>query len=149
MDETYRLLIRAGGTIHQVEAAIDLLYRTPSLLAEMQEHGFVRPDVEPGGRPFLNVYFDEAAAAQQAGSLKLSPSDVAVLRIAASLAGKMAVNLRYDIGGLDRDAVRHVAEAMMRAMGWLDATADPAGGFADDVDGPRTQAHDLRIVGED
>jgi hypothetical protein len=149
LDEAYRLLMRAGGTIYEVEAALDLLYRTPDLFAAMRQGGFVRPEDEPSGRPFLNVYFGEALAAQQAGSLQLSGSELSVLRIAASLAGKLAINLRYDITGLDRDSARHVAEAMMRAAGCLDASADPTGGFPDNFEGPRAEAYDLRIVNED
>jgi hypothetical protein len=149
LDETYRLLMRAGGTIYEVEAALDLLHRTPSLFAAMSEGGFVRSEDEPGGRPFLNVYFAEAIAAQRTGGFRLPHSDLAVLRIAASLAGKLAVNLRYDITGLDPSSVRHVAEAIMRAAGWLDAEADPTGGFPDGEGGPRSEAYELRIVNED
>jgi hypothetical protein len=149
LDEAYRLLMRAGGTIYEVEAALDLVYRTPRLFATMRQSGFVRSEDEPGGRPFLNVYFAEALAAQQAGSLKLSGSELSVLRIAASLAGKLAVNLRYDVTDLDRESVRHVAEAIMRAMGCLDASADPTGGFPESIEGPRSEAYDLRISNKD
>jgi hypothetical protein len=65
------------------------------------------------------------------------------------LAGKTAVNMRYDLAGLSRESVGHVAEAVMRAAGWLDASADPTGGFPAGVDGPRARAHDLRIANED
>jgi hypothetical protein len=70
-----------------------------------------------GDRVLAVVDWPAAAAALGTGRLACSDSEGRVLRIAASLAGGVAVDLRETLTGLDAATIALVAAAVLRAGG--------------------------------
>jgi hypothetical protein len=70
------------------------------------------------GQPLAVIRWNAAICALEAGQLPCSSSGRAVLRIAASLADRgIAVNLRENLGSLDRRNIALVTDAIKAANG--------------------------------
>jgi hypothetical protein len=70
------------------------------------------------GQPLAVIRWNAAICALEAGHLPCSSSERAVLRIAASLADPgIAVNLRENLGNLDRRNIALVTDAIKAANG--------------------------------
>lgn len=79
---------------------------------------FIAMDVSAvGGTPMAFLDWDAVAAALGAGRLVCSDSQGQVLRVAASLAEGIPVDLRDALSGLDERNVALVAAAVMHAGG--------------------------------
>ncbi|MFD7735613.1 hypothetical protein ACFV6F_35155 [Kitasatospora phosalacinea] len=76
----------------------------------------------------LDPYREGGRSSPGAAASELSDSLASVLLVAASLAGKEQLTLRFALHPLEEDHARHVAEAVLHSAGFLDATADPWGG---------------------
>ena len=81
-----------------------------------------------GGRVMAAVDFDAAACALEAGALACSGGEGKVLRIAASIAEGMPVDLREAVTGLDESNVVLAAAAVLHAAGHRSLVAGPAYG---------------------
>lgn len=79
------------------------------------------------GTPVAWVDWTATIRALDAGRLGCSRSEAQVLRIAASIAGGVAVDLRDALCGLDADMVVLVARAVAHAGGHRDAAVALAG----------------------
>jgi hypothetical protein len=69
------------------------------------------------GQPLAVIRWNAAIHALESGHLPCSGSEQAVLRIAASLAGGIAVSLRDCLGNLDRRNITLVTDAITAANG--------------------------------
>jgi hypothetical protein len=122
-DALVSLLMRGASAVYLHEASV--------LLLAHHEHWLRRPDfrrfVELYGDPpeAAGVQWDAVVTALESGRLPAGEEETAVLKIAASLAGHHAVSLYDVVQGLSRDTVKHVAEALMYADGFLESVADP------------------------
>jgi hypothetical protein len=91
--------------------------------------GFI--DIGPGGllgdTVMAVIDWAGAVAAVDAGLLLCSSSEGRVLRIAASLAGRLPVCVGAVLGGLDEDTIRLIAWAVLHANGGRGASR-PVGG---------------------
>ena len=70
------------------------------------------------GQPLAHVRWQAAIATLTAGHLPCTPSEAALLRLAASLAADVPVALGDAVVGLDHASLTAVAEAIMRAGGY-------------------------------
>lgn len=150
--ELYKLLMRGASTLWPVEAAERLIFHTESLRQWLVENNFIRACVFDE-RVAASTHFDEALAAwdrrPNAQSSEYS-SDYAVLRCAASLAGKLRIDLRSTLEYLDERSAKLVAEAVMYAAGFMDGEANPvANDGPHGQSGPNWADHERRIVRAD
>ena len=102
-----------------LEAAVELLIGHRSWLFR---EDFLAIAVEPGrevfsGREMAAVDFVAAADALAAGALPCSGGEGRVLRIAASIAAGVPVDLREAVTGLDEDNAVLAAAAVLHAAG--------------------------------
>lgn len=102
-----------------LEAAVELLIGNRSWLLR---EDFLEIAVKFGcevfsGRPMAAVDFVAAAAALEAGVLPCSGGEGRVLRIAASIAEGVPVDMREAVTGLDEDNAVLAAAAVLRAAG--------------------------------
>jgi hypothetical protein len=100
-------------------AAVELLIGHLSWLLRAD---FVGAFVETGegftdGTPMAWVDWQAAVAALKTGRLPCSPSEGQVLRIAASLAEGIPLDVREAVSGLDAANIVLVAQAIVRAAG--------------------------------
>jgi hypothetical protein len=107
------------------EAAVELLIGHRSWLFR---EDFLAVAVESGwevfsGREMAAVDFAAAASALEAGVLPCSGGEGRVLRIAASIAEGVPVDLREAVTGLDEDNAVLAAAAVLRAAGHRDLRA--------------------------
>jgi len=105
-----------------LEAAVELLIGHRSWLSR---EDFLAIAVEPGrevfsGREMAAVDFAAAAGALEAGVLPCSGGEGRVLRIAASIAGGVPVDLREAVTGLDERNAVLAAAAVLHAAGHRD-----------------------------
>ena len=80
-----------------------------------------------GGRETAAVDFGAAADALEAGGLPCSAGEGRVLRIAASIAEGVPVDLREAVSGLDESNTVLAAEAVLHAAGHRDLRVAVAG----------------------
>ncbi|WP_328291639.1 hypothetical protein OG218_02590 [Kineococcus sp. NBC_00420] len=139
-DELARTLEHAFGELSGPPAAVTLLHRTGNWLSALDAAGFIEigpphPD-DPDARPRATIAWTEALAAAEHGGALASRSldlhldddpyavepdpdqprrDVPVLRLAAGLAGAVAVDLRSDLSGLDRPTTAVLLAAISAA----------------------------------
>ena len=139
-DELARTLEHAFGELSGPPAAVTLLHRTGNWLSALDTAGFIEigpphPD-DPDARPRATIAWTEALAAAEHGGALASRSldlhldddpyavepdpdqprrDVPVLRLAAGLAGAVAVDLRSDLSGLDRPTTAVLLAAISAA----------------------------------
>jgi len=101
------------------EAAVDLLieHRSWLLRADFVDEFVEVIDGTPGGAPTAFVDWAAALEALNSGRLACSSSEARVLRIAASIAEGIPVDLRDATCGLDWANARRVAGALVRAAG--------------------------------
>jgi hypothetical protein len=102
-----------------LEAAVELLIGNRSWLLREDFHEIA---VEFGweafsGQPLAAVDFVAAAGALEAGVLPCSGGEGRVLRIAASIAEGVPVDMREVVTGLDEDNAGLAAVAVLRAAG--------------------------------
>ena len=111
-----------------LEAAAELLIGHRSWLFRMD---FLAIAVEPGREVFsgceMAVDFVAAAAALETGVLPCSGGEGRMLRIAASIAEGVPVDLREAVTGLDENNAVLAAAAVLHAAGHRDLRV-PAGG---------------------
>jgi hypothetical protein len=105
--------------LYCAEAAVELLI---GHLVWLLRGDFVDVFVETGeglmdGTPMAWVGWTAAVAALEAGRLPCSPSESQVLRIAASLADGIPVDLCEAVSGLDVANIVLVARAVLHAAG--------------------------------
>lgn len=117
-------LMRGGGGLFLVEAAIRLLIRHGVWLEDPNFSKFL---VYDDAYNWIGVDLAAAAAALEAGELPGDEEDQKILKIAASLGSNKAyrISLRDVMEGIDQENIKHVAEAMMYADGFLESVADP------------------------
>jgi hypothetical protein len=112
-----------------LEAAVELLIGHRSWLFR---EDFLSIAVESGhevfsGREIAAVDFVAAAGALEAGVLPCSGGEGRVLRIAASIAGGVPVDLREAVTGLDADNAVLAAAAVLHAAGHRDLRVTAGG----------------------
>jgi hypothetical protein len=112
-----------------LEAAVELLIGHCQWL---HRKDFLDVAVEPGWEAFsagvmAAVDFEAAAAALVAGVLPCSPGEGRVLRLAASIAAGVPVDLREALTGLDGANSGLVAAAVLHAAGHQDLLAGRGG----------------------
>jgi hypothetical protein len=120
-NELAEMLRRSAAGLLAAEAAVNLLIGHGSWLARAD---FTRRYVQVGTDPdhvavgsVAFVRWKAAVSAVKAGRLVCSGSEAAMLRIAASVAEGVAVDLRDALGGLDATNLKLVVEAIARANG--------------------------------
>jgi hypothetical protein len=78
----------------------------------------IHAGTRPGGDPYACIDWEEAVTALDTRNLSCSPSEAAVLRIAASLGDHhIPVHLARVLGSLDRTNIALVTTAITRANG--------------------------------
>ena len=112
-----------------LEAAVELLIGHRQWL---YRRDFLDAAVEPGwegfsGQVMAAVDFEAAAAALAAGVLPCSSGEARVLRLSASIAAGVPVDLREALTGLDEASSALVAAAVLHASGYR-ALLDGRGG---------------------
>jgi hypothetical protein len=119
--ELAEMLRRHASGLLPAEAAVDLLIGHRTWLArEDFARRYVDIETGPlyvGDGPVAAVRWKAAASAVKAGRLVCSGSEAAMLRIAASIAAGIAVDLRDALGGLDSTNLGLVMKALARANG--------------------------------
>jgi hypothetical protein len=108
-----------------LEAAVELLI---GHRAWLYREDFTGIAVEPGrdvfsGREIAAVDFEAAAAALEAGVLACSSGEGQVLRLAASIAAGVPVDLREALTALDQASSGLAAAAVLYAAGHRDVLA--------------------------
>jgi hypothetical protein len=112
------LRAHAGGLYAQ-EAAVELLIAHFSWLRRgdfLDEFVLTAPS-PAGGTPVADIRWLDAVGALDDGRLPCSGGEGRVLRIAASLAGGVPVNLQDALTGLDTTNIGLVARAVLHAGG--------------------------------
>jgi hypothetical protein len=94
-------------------AAVDLLAKHQVWLARADFAPFIRRG-HYHGEPTASIRWRAAHTALRRGQLPCSASEAAILRIAASLATGIPVNLRDALDGLDHHDIAHVIRALGR-----------------------------------
>lgn len=122
-DRLSELLMKGASEIFIQEAATRLLIRHAYWV---QNEAFQQYIVVYNGGEDAGIDFKRATAALDAGDLVGEDEEPEkILRIAASLSIMYPINLREEVEGIDAANIKHVAEAIMYADGYLHATADP------------------------
>jgi hypothetical protein len=122
--------LRASAAgLYTVEAAVELLMGHARWLVR---DDFVDGFVETGegwsdGTPLAWVNLQAAVAALHAGRLACAESEAGMLRVAASIAEGVRVDLRDAVSGLDVANVVLVARAVLHAAGHRGAVVELAG----------------------
>lgn len=116
--------------LYRAEAAVRLLVGHQRWL---RRGDFVGEFVETGesiadGTAMAFVDWPAAVAALEAGRLPCSPSEGQVLRIAASMADGVPVDLRDGLSGLDAANIVVVAQAVLHAAGHREANVTVVAG---------------------
>ncbi|BAJ32902.1 hypothetical protein KSE_71460 [Kitasatospora setae KM-6054] len=152
--DLYEPLMRSAWFQSEYEAAIRLVFRVEELWDWLMRWGCVE-HVSQERYDILEVRFAKALELYRAGSStkpgtaasELSDSLASVLLVAASLAGKEQLTMRFAFYLLEEDHARYVAEAVLHSAGFLDATADPWGGEPEGCPrgwGPHSTAREQR-----
>jgi hypothetical protein len=114
------MLRRPAAGLLSEEAAVDLLIGHGFWLARLDFTGWyvdVETDPVRAEDSVAFVRWKAAANAVKAGRLVCSGSEAAMLRIAASVADGVAVDLRNALSGLDSSNLGLVLEALARTNG--------------------------------
>lgn len=124
--ETGRLaelvFIGASGLFHQ-EASRRLLIRHGYWLKQQPFLEFVTVFGKPP--KFASIEWNNALEALDNGVLVADREEASILRIAGSIATDYAVCLHYATEAIDKENIKHVAEAIMYNDGFLDSVAEP------------------------
>ena len=108
---------------YAAEAAVELLIAHEWWLHRDDfVNTFVATDPTGSDMPAAWIDWTGAVAALDAGRLPSSSGEAQILRVAASIAAGVPVDLRQALTGLDGDTVPLVARAVAHAGGHRDAT---------------------------
>ena len=131
LDEVEGALLRAAVGDYAAEAAVLLLANHGYWLARLRAAGLITVEPEPVGRQlWARIEWAELDAALADGRLPGSREELAVLRVAVSLADGRPVDLADVAVDLDRRTLGLVLAALAHAAGSHDHCA-PAGQGAD------------------
>ncbi|QMU73119.1 hypothetical protein [Streptacidiphilus sp. P02-A3a] len=153
LNELEILLMQGASTIRQVEAAERLVLKVDNLREWLIKNNYLRMHMSETG-PYAATYFAEAFAAVveilRGGSIALEASGLtkssfSALAVAANLSGRVQNSIRYTVHEIDDVDAQAVAEAILYAMGYMDATVDLYGNEVDG-DGPNRLAYEKRWV---
>ncbi|MCV2491877.1 hypothetical protein OF117_21235 [Geodermatophilus sp. YIM 151500] len=132
LDEVEAALLRAAVGDYAAEAAVLLLANDGYWPARLRAAGLVTIEAEPvGGQMWARIEWPELDFALAQGRLHGSQEEMAVLRVAVSLADGRPVDLADVAVVLDRRALELVLAALAHAAGSQDhRDASPAGAGA-------------------
>jgi hypothetical protein len=149
------LLMKGASTVRQVEAAERLVLQIPTLRSWLIEKQFLLMYESQAGSyaatDFARAYAEATEIKRRGGdeALKnsgLSESCWSVLGVAANLSGRVANSLRYAVHDIGDEDATLVAEAVLYAFGFMDATVDVCGGNGDRI-GPNELDYERRLSG--
>ena len=122
-------MLRAdAGGVYVAEAAVELLIvHAWWLYRDDFVNAFVVTNPVGTDMPVAWIDWSGAVAALDAGRLPCSSGEAQILRVAASLAAGVPVDLRDALCGLDADTVVAVAGAVAHAGGYRDVTVTLSG----------------------
>jgi hypothetical protein len=123
-DRLVELLMEGASGVYLHEAPVRLVALYGYWLHDESFRSFLVPYGEPPEA--IGIRWEDAVAALDRGEIIADDEETKVLRIAASICTPYRVILRECVEGLDADTVKHVAEAIMYADGYLSSTAHPA-----------------------
>jgi len=113
---------------YAAEAAVELLIAHEWWLHRDDfVNTFVATDPTGSDMPAAWIDWSGAVAALDAGRLPCSSGEAQVLRVAASIAAGVPVDLRDALCGLDVDTVASVVRAVAHVGGYRDATVTVSG----------------------
>ncbi len=116
-------LMRGADDLNIIEASIRLLNRHGYWLRNREFLRFVEVFGDPPES--AGIRWTEVTSALDEGRLRGDVESVNVLRISASISTFYMVSLRDVIERIGRENIKHVAEAIMYADGFLNSVADP------------------------
>jgi hypothetical protein len=135
LDEVEVALLRAAVGDYAAEAAVLLLANDGYWLARLRAGGLITVEAEPvGGRLWARIEWVELDAGLAAGRLTGGREELAVLRVAASLADGRPVDLADVAIALDRRRLGLVLAALAHAAGSHDHRAPAPVGPGPDAD---------------
>lgn len=118
-----RLLMEGAGGIYLNEASARLLIRHDFWLGQRD---FLEYVVVYGDPPeAAGIDWPAALKALERGELRCDSEQRSILKIAGSISTFYLVSLREVVENIDRENIRHIAEAIMYADGFLGSTANP------------------------
>jgi hypothetical protein len=129
LEEVEVVLLRAAVGDYAAEAAVLLLANDGHWLARLRAAGVITVEAEPvDGQLWARIEWAEPDAALAEGQLPGSQEELAVLRVAASLADGRPIDLADVAVALDRRTLGLVLAALAHAAGSHDHRAPvPAG----------------------
>ncbi|MGH3180429.1 MAG: hypothetical protein ACRDOH_20520 [Streptosporangiaceae bacterium] len=139
-------MLRAGARGLCVdEAAVELVLRHGYWVCREDftgpfVHGWADPELT-GDRPAAGIDWQGAVEGLDRGELPCAASELAVLRIAASLGAGVPVDLRAVLGGFDHVNIALVAGAVLHANGTIGGTVS--------VPAPPRYPPGIRVVAAD
>ena len=122
-DRLGQLLHEGASGLYINEAAVRLLHRHGYWLRRPEFFQFVDGYGDPVTA--LGIRWADAVAALDRGELAADQEPANILRVAASLCTFYEVSFRDVCERISREGIKHVAEAVMYADGFLDSVADP------------------------
>ena len=135
LDEVEVALLRAAVGDYAAEAAVLLLANDGFWLARLRAAGLITVEAEPvGGRLWACIEWVELEADLAAGRPTGGREELAVLRVAASLADGRPVDLADVAIALDRRTLGLVLAALAHAAGSHDHRAPAPAGHGPDAD---------------
>lgn len=154
IDRLEALLLRGASTVYAVEAAERLVVRVEGLRVWLIRNGFLRVHHDSTGRlcaatDFAQAYAETIELQRSGGDRALAASGLnesewSVLGVAANLSGTVRTSLRYSVHDIDADHARLAAEAVLYAMGYMDAIIDVTGNEVDGL-GPNGADYERRL----
>ncbi len=135
LDEVEVALLRAAVGDYAAEAAVLLLANDGYWLARLRAAGLIAVEAEPvGGQLWARIEWPELDAALAEGRLHGNQEELAVLRVAVSLADGRPVDLADVAVALDRRTLGLVLAALAHAAGSHDHRAPAPAGHGPDAD---------------
>ena len=135
LDEVEVALLRAAVGDYAAEAAVLLLANDGYWPARLRAAGVITVEAEPvGGQLWARIEWAELDAALADGRLPGSREELAVLRVAVSLADGRPVDLADVAVALDRRTLGLVLAALAHAAGSHDHRASAPAGHGPDAD---------------
>ncbi len=112
-------LLRAAGGLYPLEAGVQLLVAHGFWTQQLWEAGLIDTSVDGGATQplYAEVHWSQAVDALGNGALAGGGSDRRILRVAASLAGGVRLDLSDAVCGLDHGNLRLVLRAIWHANG--------------------------------
>jgi hypothetical protein len=110
--------LRAGAAgLYCAEAGTELLIRQRGWLSRSDFAAFIIIEAAAGRPPAAVVSWEAAVTALDGGMLPCSGGERRMLRLAASIAGGIPVDLAEALTGLDRAGITSAASAVLHAGG--------------------------------